>query len=86
MSYRSILSFIGPDRHCAARTQFGPAGPGSRLSSGRAAPTGLLQLSATIGLEQRTSMADLGQKVRDADAAGRAPAVEGFRGLVGRPT
>ena len=80
MSYRSILSFLGPDRHCASRTEFA-------IQLARdidchlvgAAPTGVLPLPALVGLEQGTSMADLGQKVWDAMVLGARQRVEVFR-------
>jgi len=81
MSYRSILSFIGADRHCAARTQFAvQLARDLDCHLVGAAPTGLLQLSAVIGLEQGTAVADLGQKVWDAMLLDARQRVEGFRG------
>lgn len=80
MSYRSILSCLGADRHCATRTTFA-------IQLARdidchlvgAAPTGLMPLPAVIGLEQGTSMADLGQKVWDAMVRDARQRVEDFR-------
>ena len=80
MSYRSILSFLGPDRHCASRTDFA-------IQLARdldchlvgAAPTGLLPFSAFAGLGQGVTMADLGQQVWDAMVREARQRVETFR-------
>src|SRR4051794_15407311 len=80
MSYRSILCFLGPDRHCASRTEFA-------IQLARdidchlvgAAPTGVLPLTTVVGLEQGAAMEDLHQKVWDAMVAGSRRRVDDFR-------
>ena len=80
MSYRSILSHLGPDRHNLSRTDFA-------IQLARdidchlvgAAPTGLLPLTAVIGIDQGTAMVDLGEKVWEAMLAGSRKRVDDFR-------
>jgi nucleotide-binding universal stress UspA family protein len=80
MSYRSILSHLGPDGHCASRTQFA-------IQLARdldchlvgAAPTGVLPFAALVGLEQGTATVDLNQKVWEAMVAGSRRRVDDFR-------
>ena len=80
MSYRSILLFLGADRHAEARSGFA-------IQLARdldchlvgAAPTGILTLPAVIGPEQRTSMAHLSEGVWDRMLEDAGQRVEVFR-------
>ena len=85
MSYRSILLFLGADRHAGARTRFA-------IQLARdidchlvgAAPTGLPPPLPVIGMEQRTSMAHLSQKVWDEVRQDAEQRVATFRGTCQR--